>query len=87
MLPVWVVKKNSNKCPHTEKKATDLRKKAIKCGALTIKCGLAQIHIADENDSSASESMGRSDFEEARNTYSPGSTQLSFHIMDRRVKL
>ena len=45
------------------------------------------MHISDNDDASASESVGSSDFEYTASTSSPRSTQPSFHMMDRRKKL
>ena len=62
-------------------------KKAIKSGNLTIKYGLNQILIAADDDTSASESVGSSEFEYTTSTYSPVLAELSFHVMDRHEKL
>ena len=43
--------------------------------------------FADDDDASAPESVGGSEFEYTASTSSPGYTQPSFHMMDRRKKL
>ena len=45
------------------------------------------MHISDEDDASASYSVGRSEFEDDTSTYAPGFDRLVFHMMDRRGKL
>ena len=53
---------------HTNEKATDLRKRDTKNVTLNIKDGLTQMHIADDDDASALESVGSSEFEDTAST-------------------
>ena len=45
------------------------------------------MHIADDDDTNASESVVSSYFEDEKNTCSPVYAQLSFHMIDRHGKL